>query len=237
MKEESLAALGRGLTVLGAFSAERPVISVAEAAELLELPRSTARRTLGTLAALGFLEPAGRGWRPTARALRLAAPYLPADPVPTLLQPACDRLLAETGAACLAGTLDGAEVLVIARALPPQWLARHEAAARLPAAASAVGRMLLAGLPEPALDHIPEPRRPGLLTAIAEARREGFALVDQEMELGFRSLAVPLRRFDGRVVAALGLTLRIEAASIATLLTTLRPLLEAEAARLADRLL
>lgn len=246
---ESLAALGRGLTLLGAFSAARPVLSVGDAAELLALPRSTARRTLSTLTALGYLEPAGRGWRPTARALRLAAPYLLADPVPTLLQPACERILAMTGAACLAGVLEGAEVLVVARALPPQWLARREAGSRLPATASALGRMLLASLPEPALEPLLDSvaaesltarsltGRPGLLTAIAEARREGFAFVDQEMELGFRSLAVPLRRFDGRVVAALGITLRIEAASVAAMLTGLRGVLEAEAARLAGQIL
>lgn len=245
---EALAALGRGLTLLGAFSAERPVLSVGEAAELLGLPRSTARRTLSTLVVLGYLDQDRRGWRLTPRALRLAAPYLLSDPAPTLLQPACERILARTGAACMAGVLDGGEVLLVARAVPSQWIALREAGARLPATASALGRVLLADLPEPALAALIEDTgaasltsrsvtgRSGLLTAIGDARREGFAFVDQETELGFRSLAVPLRRFDGRIVAALGVTMRIEAASAATMLLELRRLIEAEAAGLADQL-
>jgi len=247
---ESVAALSRALVLLGSFSAERPMMTLAEAAALLDLPRSTMRRTLHTLVSLGFLLVEGRACRLAPRVLELASPFLGADPVPTILQPACDRLLVRLGTACSIGVLDGDHVLAIARAIPANWLSAREAAQYgVPATGSALGRMLLAGLPEPALAKLlaaSDPPaltsrtitgRPALLDAIAAARREGFAFTEQETELGFRALAVPLRRFDGRIVAALGVSARIETVSTPVMLVEMRAVLDAEAALLRDQII
>ncbi len=115
---------------------------------------------------------------------------------------------------------------------------------RLPAFCTALGRVLLAGLEDTELDAFLAALHPRALTPqteldrnvlrarILETRAEGFALVDQEAEIGFRSLAVPLRRYDGRVVAALNLGMQTERGTAAALRTQALPVLLAEAGQI-----
>jgi IclR family pca regulon transcriptional regulator len=246
---EYLEALARGLAVLQAFGPERRQMTLAEAARAVSLPRATVRRALHTLAALGHLESDGRLFRLTPRVLRLAAAYLGANGVSTILQPACERLSAETGAACSAAVLDGQEIVFIAYGQPARLLnVTTMAGIRLPAFCTALGRVLLAGLPEPELGAFlarlaPEPVTPRTETDIARiragieaARREGFALMDQEAEIGFRSLAVPLRRYDGRVVAALNIGMHTERGSAEELQARFLPMLSHAAAEIGGQL-
>jgi IclR family pca regulon transcriptional regulator len=125
-----------------------------------------------------------------------------------VLQPACERLAAELGESCTAAVLHGDDAVMIARAVPHQLLAvGHGIGYRVPALHSALGRVLLADLDEAALDQrladADEPER--IRAAVTTARTQGWAYVAHEVEAGFHSVAVPVRRWDGAVVAALNI--------------------------------
>ncbi len=216
-------ALARGLRVLVAFNAGHRSRSLSELAAAVGLPRATARRALLTLQALGYVEAEGRQFRLTTRVLRLASAYLTSNVVSTLLQPVCDRIAREVGQSCTAAVLEGGEAVMVARALPAELVpAGMGIGYRLPAYCSALGRVLLSGLPEQELatylataELAPITARtrtaPGeIRAAVAQARRDGFCYSDGEAEQGFRSVAIPLRRFDGMVVAALNIGSRAE---------------------------
>ncbi|WP_338662998.1 IclR family transcriptional regulator C-terminal domain-containing protein [Pararoseomonas sp. SCSIO 73927] len=242
-------ALARGLAILGAFGAERRPVTLAEAARATGLPRATARRALFTLVHLGFVEAEGRLFRLTPRVLRLASGYLGANGVSALLQPRCERIAAAHGVACSVAMLDGAEVVFVAYGQPARLVPVNTMiGTRLPAHCTALGRVLLGAMPEAAAEalltaHPPAPVTPRTSTdparlraAIAAARAEGHALVVEEMELGFVSLAVPLRRYDGRVVAALNIGAPAALHPHGALAETFLPLLREEAADLETQL-
>jgi IclR family pca regulon transcriptional regulator len=240
--------LRRGLAVILAFDAAHRAMTLADLARRLGQPRATVRRALLTLMELGFVEAEGRLFRLTPGVLRLAGSYLGASGAATLLQPACDRLSAELGVACSAAVLDGAEAVMVAYATP-RFQHGGGAGLRLPAFCSAVGRVLLAGLsPEAeaafleALEPVPvTPRtvldKGELRARLARVRAEGHALADGEAELGFRSIAVPLRRLDGRVVAALNCGCAAAQASPEAMRAHFLPRLRAEAESLSGLLL
>ena len=243
-------ALARGLQVLTLFNAEHPAITLSDLARAANLPRATVRRVMLTLVYLGYVQADGRLFRLTPRVLRLAAAYLTSNAVSTLLQPACDRVTRLVGESCTAAVLEGPDVVMIARALPMQLVpAGVGIGYRLPAYCSALGRILLTALPPAALDAylsgvplvpltdrtVVEPVAIG--AAIRAAATDGFCFVDQEAEYGFRSIAVPLRKFDGTVVAALNIGARIERADVATLCGPYLAILRAEAEGLSGLLI
>ncbi|WP_439551403.1 IclR family transcriptional regulator domain-containing protein [Falsiroseomonas sp.] len=242
-----LEALARGLAVLQAFGPERRQMTLAEAARAVDLPRATVRRALHTLVVLGHVESDGRLFRLTPQVLRLAAGYLGASGVSTVLQPLCERLAAEAGGPCSAAVLDGAEIVFVAYGRPRLMLnVSTMVGSRLPAFCTALGRVLLAHLPEAACAAA---LRPFLVTPrtetdparlrelVAAARTEGHALVEQEAELGFRSLAVPLPRQDGRVVAALNIGMPMEGETAEAFRARWLPVLRREAEAAAPLLL
>lgn len=238
-------ALARGLHILAAFNADHRAQSLADLARALDLPRATVRRALLTLQHLGYVEAEGRLFRLTPRVLRLAAAYLTSNAVSTLLQPACDRIARQVGESCTAAVLERDEVVMIARALPAELVpAGVGVGYRLPAYCSALGRVLLAALPDAALDATLArttfapltdrtlTRPADIRAAILAARADGHCFVDQEAEYGFRSISVPLRKFDGTVVCALNIGARIERVDIATMLGAHLAVLREEAAEL-----
>ena len=242
-------ALARGLAVLTAFGPERRQMTLAEVARVVNLPRATARRALLTLTHLGLVEADGRLFRLTPGVLRLASGYLGSNGVSSLLQPCCERVAAATGAACSVAMLDGLEIVFVAYGLPAR-LAPVNAmiGTRLPAHCTALGRVLLAALPEAERDsrlaalrpEAPTPRTETdparIRRAVLAAGRDGFALVEEEMELGFRSLALPLRRYDGRILAALNIGAPLALHSREEVLQRLLPLLRTEAETLSNQL-
>ena len=218
-------ALARGLQILTAFDRTRPSLTLSEAAIIAGLPRATARRALLTLQALGYVSLDGRQFRLTPMVLRLATAYLTSNTVSVLLQPACDRLTALVGESSTAAVLEADEVVMVARALPSQLVpAGVGVGFRLPAHCSALGRVLLAALPDDGLAErlarmtieaatpFTQTDPAAIHAAIRQAREQGYCFVDQEAEHGFRSIAVPLRRFDGTVLAALNIGARAERA-------------------------
>lgn len=217
-----LEALARGMSVLTAFDGTARQMSLSDVARRIDLPRATTRRALYTLTELGYLETDGKLFRLTPQVLRLAGAYLGSAGNAAALQTACDALCHDLDEACSAAVLDGASAIMVAHASPPRFLSSAPGIGfRVPAFCSALGRVLLAAredvdvkmLQVQALTPktVTDPKELALL--IIKAGKDGHALSDQEAELGFRSLAVPVKRFDGRVVAALNIGIRIERAS------------------------
>jgi IclR family pca regulon transcriptional regulator len=242
-------ALARGLAILGAFGPDRRQMTLAEVARAVDLPRATARRALLTLVHLGLVESDGRLFRLTPRVLRLASGYLGANGVSSVLQPLCERLAATTVSACSVAMLDGADIVFVAYGIPARLVPVNTMiGTRLPAHCTALGRVLLAALPDAALDALLAASPPRMMTprtetkparvraAILAAREAGYAYVEEEMELGFRSLAVPLRRYDGKVVAALNIGTSLALDPEGDMVARLLPLLRSEAEELSAQL-
>lgn len=238
-----LEALARGLSILTAFDGSRPQMTLSDVARAVDLPRATARRALYTLEQLGYLESDGKLFRLTPQVMGFAGAYLGSAGNAAALQAACDRLCQETDEACSAAVLAGEYAVMVAHSSPPRFLSTAPGIGfRVPAFCSALGRVLLAGNPA-AIDRLqPQALTPRTVTDKSElaaiidrAAKDGYALSDQEAELGFRSLAVPVRRFDGRAVAALNIGIRIERATPKQMRESFLPLLLAAASELAGR--
>lgn len=212
--------LMKGLRVIEAFSAEMPRLSITEAATAAGLDRATTRRCLLTLAEMGYADYDGKFFTLTPRVLRLGTGCLAAMPLPRIVQPVLDRLSQEIGESTSVSILDETEIVYVARAAQRRVMSiALMPGSRLPAYCTSMGRVLLAALP-PAearqiLENSPRIARTertvtdidALMGIIDETRREGCAMIDQEVELGLRSMAVPLETARGQVVAALNVGL------------------------------
>jgi IclR family pca regulon transcriptional regulator len=239
---EFLEVLARGLKIIGLFSAERRQMTLSQLAQVADAPRSSVRRVLLTLEKLGFAEQDGRYFRLTPRILTLAAAYLSSNPVTSVLQPIVDRISRQTQESCSAAVLDRDEAVMVVRAIPSRIITVGlEVGYRLPAYSSAVGRVLLGGLDEAELDAYLariEPQRltPRTITdktvlkaTVIADRSQGYSLVDQEAEAGFRSIAVPVGRPSGSLVCALHIGLHADRAGIDRIVDEFLPLLKAGA--------
>jgi IclR family pca regulon transcriptional regulator len=247
---EFLEALARGLRIIQTFGQDRRQLSLSDIARLVDLPRASVRRTLHTLIHLGFAETDGRMFRLTPRVLTLAGAYLAANPISTLLQPALERLSTDISEACSAAVLDGDDMVMIAHASPARVLQLSgQIGLRVPAVSSSLGRILLASFDDDWLTAFLAHSKPKQLTphtivdkdalqhAIRKARRDGYSLVDQEVELGFRSISVALRRLDGRAIGSLNVGVHSERGPIKTMHNQFLPKLLALASELQQQLL
>ncbi len=218
-----LETLARGLRVLEIFNQDRKQLTLSDIAKLVDLSRASVRRTLHTLVQLGYAEIDGRLFRLTPRVLTLARAYLLSNAVSDILQPALERLSEEVDESCSAAVLDGEDIMMIAHASPKRIIpVSAQIGFRLPAVASSLGRVLLAALDDRQLDKFLSQVHPKKVTkstivdkselrkAILKVREDGYALVDQEVEIGFRSIAVPLKKLDGRIIAALNIGVHSE---------------------------
>jgi IclR family pca regulon transcriptional regulator len=215
---ETLQGLERGLAVIQAFSREAPAMTLSEVARRTGISRATARRILLTLEALGFVRCDGRDFSLSPRVLSLGWAYLSSLSLWEIAQPFMQDLSDEVQETCSATTLDLPDIVFVAR-VPSRRILMMSlgVGSRLPAYATAMGRVLLAGLSDPEVAaHLAQTRLEPLTyrtvtdparlaRVIALVRVQGFSLVDEELELGLRSLSVPLHGPDGRVHAALNL--------------------------------
>lgn len=245
-----LEALARGLRIIRTFDRDRRQLSLSDVARLVGLPRASVRRTLHTLVQLGYAENDGRLFRLTPRVLTLASAYLLSNSVSSIVQPAVERLSGEVHESCSAAVLDGDDVVMIAHASPARVIALSaQIGLRLPAAASSLGRVLLAAFNDSELDTFLARIQPARLTAltvvdkgelrqaIVKARADGFSLVDQEVEAGFRSISVPLRRLDGKVIASLNIGVHSERGPLNTMYNVFLPKLRGLADELQQQLI
>lgn len=217
-ERDVMGGLAKGLAVIETFTADRPRQSIAEVAAASGLDRATARRCLLTLAQGGYADYDGKFFTLTPRVLRLGTACLATMPLPQIVQPLLDEVSARIGQSSSVSILDGAEIVYVARAAQRRLMAiALMPGSRLPAHCTSMGRVLLAALPETEARALLGPgplpaRTPRTLTdpgavgqELARVRGQGFALIDQEVEEGLRSLAVPVLNARGRVVAALNM--------------------------------
>jgi IclR family transcriptional regulator, pca regulon regulatory protein len=216
---QSVQSLERGLAVLQVFSRDNPAPTLSEVARLAGTTRATARRILLTLERLGHVRSDGRRFSLTPRVLALGWAYLSSLNLWEIAQALMEDLAQETGESCSAATLDLPDVVYVAR-VPTRRIMSITlgVGTRLPAHATSMGRVLLAELPEADLDAFLATSslerltdftvvHPASLRAIvAGVRADGYAMVDQELELGLRSVAAPIRDAEGRTVAAMNVS-------------------------------
>jgi len=243
-------ALSRGIEIITAFGADGAALSLSDVARSVDLPRATVRRALLTLVHLGYAVENGRQFSLTPRVLRLAAAYLGASHAAKILQPRCEQLAAEYQETFSVAALDGEDAVMIAYATPRRmYLDARGIGLRLPAFCSAVGRVLLAGLPDAQRAAFLASLQPRALTPrtitdkqelakiLTRVGTVGFAIAEAEAESGFRSLAVPIRRMGGPVVYALNTGMTIERGSSKLMQENYLPRLQREAASLGEQLL
>lgn len=211
--------LERGLSVILAFADHHPRLSLSDVARATGLSRPTVRRLLLTLQSLGYVRADGRSFALTPRVLALGYAYLNSLDLTAIAQPVMERIVSEAQLACTLATLDGSDVVYVSRHTARRTTSITLAiGTRLPAYASAMGQVLLSDLTEADLaryldqaDLAPLTSRTlttetTLVERLTRVRTQGWAVVDQELEEGIRSLAVPVRGTDGRVFAALGVS-------------------------------
>jgi IclR family pca regulon transcriptional regulator len=209
-------ALARGLDVITTFEPGRPVMTLAEVATATGLARPTARRILLTLTELGFVRAEGAGFALTPRVLDLGVAYVRSQGLWDIARPHLEELSAATGESCSIAQLDGSDIVYVARVAVPKIVALAvQIGTRFPALQTSLGKVLLAALGSAEVDEVlAEPTRSGLTARwqpdraerdaeLREVRARGWALTDQQLALGIRSVAVPLRDGAGRVVGAL----------------------------------
>ncbi|WP_028921250.1 IclR family transcriptional regulator domain-containing protein [Pseudonocardia acaciae] len=237
-------ALARGLAVLSAFDSEHQRLTQADLARELGLSRATVRRAVLTLEHLGYLVADGRLYRLSPRVLELAASYLTSNAVSAVVQPVCDRICARLRESCTVAVLDGAEVVMVARAVPQRLIAVGAGIGyRVPMVPSALGKVLLAHLgPEERaarLAAVDIPDAPGAPDedTFDGIRRDGYCYVANDVEVGFHSVAVPLRRWDGTLVAAMNVGCGTERIGPELMRTEIADLLRTSAEELRARLI
>jgi IclR family pca regulon transcriptional regulator len=212
-------ALQDGLQVIAAFDLDRAALSISAVAQRAGLSRAAARRHLLTLCALGYARQDGRSFALTPKVLRLGQSYLHSARLPRLLQPQLTRMALALQEASSAGVLDHDDVISVAAATAGRVVsATLQPGTRVPAWCTANGRVLLGALPNAALDAFLDratllPLTPQTITdrdrlrlEVERTRVRGYALVDQELEPGLRTLSVPLRNPRGDVVAAINVS-------------------------------
>jgi IclR family pca regulon transcriptional regulator len=208
--------LAKGIEVIKAFRHDSPSLTLSEVASAAGLPAATARRCLLTLIELGYVAQIGRQFLLRPKVLELGAAYLESMNIEALTRTVLEDLARQTGDSAALTVLDGTEIAYVARA-SVRTLVRLEAhvGSRFPAYATSMGRVLLAGLTDDRLaeyfDKVPLVRltdrtvteRDRLESIIDEARRAGFAAVEDELAYGVVAVAVPVFDSSRRVVAAI----------------------------------
>lgn len=211
--------LARGIQVIRAFGAETTEMTLSDVARATSLSRATARRFLLTLEELGYVHSTGRTFSLTPKVLELGFSHLSSLTLPDAAKPHLERLTAITGESTSAAVLDGTDVLYIARVSARRIVTTSiDVGTRLPAYATAMGRVFLSALDDDDLDVALDrsamrqltPRtvidRDLIRAEVERIRKQGWALVDREaLEVGLRAIAAPVYR-DGKVVAAINVS-------------------------------
>ncbi|EXF91167.1 IclR family transcriptional regulator [Pseudomonas fluorescens HK44] len=215
-----MTSLARGLAVVQAFQERKRHLTIAQISHRTEIPRAAVRRCLHTLIKLGYATTDGRTYSLLPKVLTLGHAYLSSTPLAVSAQPYLDRMSEQLHEACNMATLEGDDILYIARSATTQRLISVDLSVggRLPAYCTSMGRILLAALDDASLhDYLEHAElqaktsrtlhtRESLLECLQEVRRQGWCIVDQELEQGLRSIAVPVYDASGQVLAALNVS-------------------------------
>jgi IclR family transcriptional regulator, pca regulon regulatory protein len=231
--------LERGLSVIRAFDADHPKLSLSEVAAATGLSRAAARRFLHTLVHLGYMHNNGGRFSLRPKILELGYAYLSSLTLPEVAMPHLEELVEQVHESSSVSELDGEDVVYIARVPTKRIMTvTISVGTRFPAYATSMGRVLLAAQPEGWLDDYLASvnlrgltgrtitRPAGLRQELRKIRSRGWALVDQELEEGLRSLAAPIRDADGKVIAAVNVSTHAGRRSLENVVgELLRPLL------------
>ncbi|VTU19613.1 IclR family transcriptional regulator domain-containing protein [Variovorax sp. PBL-E5] len=244
-----VASLQKGLEVLTCFGRQHARLTVSEVARLTHGSPASARRSLLTLRTLGYLDGDGKRFWMLPKALLVAHAYLASRAAPSLAQPLLDALSERTRESASLGKLLEDDVIIIARSTARRSLSTGLGiGSRLPAYCSALGRVLLASLsPDEAERRVRTmPRRvltartvheaDEVLALVVRCREEGYAGSDGELELGVRSMAVPVYDRTGATVAAMSIAVRAERMEMAEFREAFLPALRRARNTLAGRL-
>jgi IclR family pca regulon transcriptional regulator len=209
-------ALARGLDVIRAFQPRQPVMSLSAVAAAAGLARPTARRIVLTLEQMGYVRAVVGGFELTPRVLELGLAYVLSRNLWEVARPHMESLVARTHESSSVAQLDGSDIVYVARVAVPKIVALAVTiGTRFPAMPTSLGKVLLAALPPEEVERVlAEPSRSGITPRIVpgggeraatlrEVRARGWALTDEELAAGIRSVAAPLRDGDGRVIASL----------------------------------
>jgi IclR family pca regulon transcriptional regulator len=217
--KEFMLTLAKGLAVLNSFGRDRPTMTLSEAAQMVELSRATTRRVLHTLVELGYVEQNGRQFALSPRIMQLGFAYISSQSWVDRAMPLMRTLSERFHESCSAAILEGTEIIYVAR-IPAQRImsAALAVGSRLPAFHSSMGRIQLGFLEEAEIwrrlrSVRIEPLTPATITdlqalyeRVRDDRRQGFSIVDEELERGLRSIAVPIAHRDGQCAGAINLS-------------------------------
>ncbi|MFG1687924.1 IclR family transcriptional regulator C-terminal domain-containing protein [Nonomuraea sp. NPDC049269] len=231
-------ALARGLDVIRVFRPGRPVMSLTEVAAAAGLARPTARRILLTLQELGYARSEQGGFALTPRVLELGVAYVRSMGLWEVARPHLERLVTQTHESCSIAQLDGSDIVYVARVAVPKIVTLSvQIGTRFPALQTSLGKVLLAALSPAEVDRVlAEPSRSGIEprwqpdakereAVLRAVRAKGWAMTDEQLALGIRSVAAPLRDGLGNVIAAVNVNAHAAETSIEKLTEEHLPLL------------
>jgi IclR family pca regulon transcriptional regulator len=242
--------LDRGLRLLHCFAASSEPMSLSDLARFSDLPRATARRILFTLERGGYVASDGKLFTLTPHVLTLAASYLRSSQIVAVLQPVLDRIATDAHEIASLAVLDRNDAVFIARSSPTRMFsAGIDIGYRLPAFCTSVGRVMLGRFTDDelaALLHamplekltpqtVTDPK--ALLGSIRSDREKGYSLVDREAEPHFRSISVPVRRYDNVVIGAINIGGHVDRVSTEEMIARFLPLLREGAESVRSKLL
>ena len=235
---EFVRSVERAFAIVRAFGRESPTLTLSQVAARTGLTRATARRFLLTLESLGYIGSDGRQFFLRARILDLGFAYLSSVPLLDIVEAHMEAMVQEVQESSSASVLDSTDIIYTVRVPTKRIMSvQIEVGTRLPAYATSMGRVLLAALGAEGLDNYfhqarMEPLTPKtiadeqrLRSVLAQVREQGWCLVDQELEVGVRSVAVPLHDSAGRVFAAMNISTNATRVPAARLLGDHLPLL------------
>jgi IclR family pca regulon transcriptional regulator len=231
-------ALARGLDVIRAFGPNQPTMTLSEVAAATGLARPTARRMLLTLEELGYVRIARGRFALTPRVLELGMAYIGSSNLWEIARPHLEQLVRCTGESSSLAQLDGSDIVYVARVAVPKIITfAVTIGTRFPALQTSLGKVLLAELPPDELERVlAEPGRSGITPlwmpsveerdrVLCEVRTRGWALTDEHLARGIRSIAAPVRDGSHQVVAALNICVHAAETDIETLIVRYLPLL------------
>lgn len=226
--DEFVQSFARGLAVIRTFNAQNPEQTLTQVARAAGLTRAGARRILLTLVHLGYVEVEERLFRLTPKILDLGFAYLTSMPFWNLAEPIMEELVEKVSESSSVGVLDGDEVVYVLR-VPAKKIMTVSLSigSRLPALWTSLGRVLLSGLSDDEIieliNSVPDLQKPtkvalntpeALLNEIRQVRKQGWAIVNQELESGLISIAAPILDRQGRVIAAINLSCNAQRTSV-----------------------
>jgi IclR family pca regulon transcriptional regulator len=216
-----VAALEKGLAVIECFDSTQPSLTLSKVAQKTGLTRAAARRHLLTLTALGYTSFDGKRFQLTPRILKLGYTYFSTTPLPRLAQPILEAIGEQVDQVASLAVLEGADVVFLARSAPRRIMSGVVAVGvRVLAISAGTGRLLLAQKPDAAIREMLRKIGPiaqlspmtktspaEIMKEIEQARRQGYSINDQEIEIGLRSISVPVKNSAGIVVAAISVSM------------------------------